>query len=153
MLLATTLLAVPMGRLGSRFGKRRVMSAGYLVMACAALAGLVITTREQGAAVFLLAGIGNAAIMVLTIPLLADLVPRRYMGLATGALAASGSLAAPLSSLVAGGLSDIYGPRAIFAMMATMVVVALVLMPAVRLPAPVFEEGTCSATHVRSLKW
>ena len=71
------------------------MSAGYLVMARAALAGLVITTREQGAAVFLLAGIGNAAIMVLTIPLLADLVPRRYMGLATGALAASGSLAAP----------------------------------------------------------
>jgi maltose/moltooligosaccharide transporter len=142
MLLATTLLAVPMGRLGSRFGKRRVMSAGYLVMTCAALAGLVITTREQGAAVFLLAGVGNAAIMVLTIPLLADLVPRRYMGLATGALAASGSLAAPLSSLVAGGLSDIYGPRAIFAMMGTMVAVALVLMPAVRLPALVFEDAT-----------
>jgi maltose/moltooligosaccharide transporter len=141
MLLATTVMAVPMGRLGSRFGKRRVMSAGYLIMACAASAGLVITTREQGAAVFLLAGVGNAASSVLAIPLLADLVPRRYMGLATGALAASGSLAAPLSSLVAGGLSDLYGPRAIFAMMAAMVVVALTLMQAVRLPAPVLEAA------------
>jgi MFS family permease len=141
MLLATTLLAVPMGRLGSRFGKRRVLSAGYLIMACAASAGLVITTREQGVAIFLLAGVGTAATSVLTIPLLADLVPRHHMGLATGVLAASGSLAAPLSSLVAGGLSDLYGPRAIFAMMAAMAVVALVLMSAVRLPSPVLEEG------------
>ncbi|MGH2351683.1 MAG: MFS transporter, partial [Chloroflexota bacterium] len=66
LLLSTTLLAVPMGWLGTRYGKRRVISAGYGVMALAGLAGLVITTKEQGAAVFLLAGVGNAASMVLT---------------------------------------------------------------------------------------
>jgi maltose/moltooligosaccharide transporter len=135
MLLTTTLLAVPMGYLGNRFGKRRVISAGYAIMACAALAGLVITTKEQGAVLFLVAGVGNAASMVLTIPLLADLVPRHSMGMATGALAASGSLAAPLSSLAAGALSDLYGPRAIFALMGAMVLIALLLMPAVRRPA------------------
>jgi MFS family permease len=133
MLLSTTLLAIPMGRLGDRFGKRRVIALGYAIIAAAGLTALVITTREQGAVVFLLAGIGNAAMAVLQIPLLADLVPRQHMGAATGALAASGSIAAPLASLAAGGLSDLYGPRAIFAMMAALVAMALVLLPATRL--------------------
>jgi MFS family permease len=95
----------------------------------------VITTVAQGVVVFLLAGVGNAASVVLTIPLLADLVPRRHMGAATGLLAASGSVAAPVASLVAGGLSDVFGPRAIFALMTAMIGLALALMPAVRVPA------------------
>ena len=139
LLLSTTVLAMPMAWLGDRYGKRRVMSAGFAIMGCAALAGIVITTKEQGAVVFLLAGVGNAASMVLTIPLLADLVPRHHMGAATGILAASGSVAAPLASLAAGALSDPYGPRAIFALMTAMVAVALMLMPAVR---PVARQST-----------
>jgi Na+/melibiose symporter-like transporter len=136
LLFSTTLFALPMGWLGNRFGKRRVIGAGYAVMGAAALAGLVVTTKQQGAVVFLVAGLGNAAAQVLTIPLLADLVPRKHMGLATGALAASGSIAAPLSSLVAGALADAYGtPRVVFAVMATMVGLALVLMLGVRQPA------------------
>jgi MFS family permease len=135
MLLTTTLFALPMAWLGNRYGKRRVIAAGYVVMCLAALAALVITTREQGAVVFLLAGIGNSAGLVLSIPLLADLVPRPHMGAATGILAASGSVAAPFASLLAGGLADVYGPRAIFAFMAVMILLALALLPAVRLPA------------------
>jgi len=142
MLLTMTLLAIPMGRLGDRFGKRRVISAGYAVMACAAVAGLVVTTPQQGAVVFLLAGIGNAAIVVLNIPLLADLVPRHRMGIATGALAASGSVAAPLASLAAGWLSDLYDtPRAMFGLMAAMVLLALALMPATRVPTHVHHKA------------
>jgi Na+/melibiose symporter-like transporter len=141
MLLSSTLLAIPMGKLGDQLGKRRVLGVGYAVIASAALGGLVITTREQGAVVFLLAGVGNAAMAVLQIPLLADLVPRQHMGTATGALAASGSVAAPLASLAAGGLSDLYGPRAIFAMMAALVFAALLLLPATRLPRPA-EAGS-----------
>src|SRR5436190_16011261 len=132
LLLTTTLLALPMARFGDRYGKRRVIAAGYAIMGLAALAGMVITTKEQGAAVFILAGVGNAASTVLTVPLLADLVPRRHMGTATGVLAASGSVAAPMASLVAGGLSDLYGPRAIFGLMAAMIAVALALLPAAR---------------------
>jgi MFS family permease len=132
MLATTTLMAVPVGRLGTRLGKRRVLAAGYAIMGLAALAALVITTKQQGAAVFVLAGVGNAAVLVLTLPLLADLVPRQHMGLANGLLAASGAIAAPLASVVAGGLSDLYGPRVIFALMAVMVGVALALLPATR---------------------
>jgi MFS family permease len=128
LLLSTTVMAIPIGRLGSRFGRRRVLSAGFGVMALAALAGLVVTTREQGAVVFLLAGIGNAACMVLAIPLLAELVPAHHMGRATGLLAGAGSIAAPLASLSAGVLSDMFGLRAIFGLMAVMTVLALGLM-------------------------
>jgi MFS family permease len=135
MLAGTTLLAIPMGKLGDRFGKRRVISRGYSIMGCAALGGLVITSIEQGMAVFLLAGIGNAAIVVLNIPLLTELVPRHHMGTASGFLAASGSLAAPIASLAAGGLADAFGPRAIFGLMAATIAIALSLMPGVRPPA------------------
>lgn len=135
LLLSTTVLALPVARLGNRFGKRRVLGAGYAIMGMAALAGLVITTVGQGVVVFVLAGVGNAASSVLAIPLLADLVPRQRMGVAAGILAASGSVAAPISSLVAGALADATDARAIFAVMAVMVVVALALLPFVRRPS------------------
>jgi hypothetical protein len=82
----------------------------------------------------LLGMIGNSksfegAIVVLNIPLLADLVPRHHTG------TASGSLAAPIASLVAGGLADAFGPRAIFGLMAVTIAIALSLMPGVRPPA------------------
>jgi MFS family permease len=136
LLLSTAALAIPMGRLGDRFGRKRVLTLGYAIMGLCGLAGLVITTKEQGAVVFVLAGVGNAASMVLTVPLLAELVPPARIGVATGLLAASGSLAAPLASLAAGALADLYGPRAIFGLMAAMIALALVLLAAVRRPAP-----------------
>jgi len=129
MLLSTMLLAIPVGALGDHLGKRRVMGAGAAVLGCAALSGLVITTPEQGVVTFLVGGAGSAAVMVLTVPLLADLAPRQHIGAATGALAAAGSIAAPVSSLAAGALSDLYGPRAIFALMAAMIALALALLP------------------------
>ncbi len=133
---STTLLALRMARLGDRIGKREVLASGYAIMAIAAVGGLVVNTVPQGAVVFILAGVGNAASMVLAVPLMAELVPRHRMGLATGLLAASGSVAAPLSSVVAGTLSDVLGPRVIFAVMFVMVVVALPLIPFIRPPAP-----------------
>jgi MFS family permease len=62
------------------------------------------------------------------------------MGIATGLMAAAGSIAAPLASLVAGGLSDVYGPRAIFAVMAVMTLVAIALLPGVRPPIEYSSE-------------
>lgn len=135
MLLATTVLALPTAKLGDRFGKLRVLSAGYAVMGAVALGGLVINSVPEGAVLFTAAGIGSCAIMVITLPLLADLVPRQHMGTATGALAASGSVAAPFASLLAGHLADLYGPRAIFGFMAAMVAMAMVFIPLVRGPS------------------
>ena len=136
LLLSTTAMALPTAWLGTRYGKRRVLAAGYIVMGLAALAALFITTKQQGAIVFLLAGTGNAATMVLTLPILAELVPRRHIGLANGIQAAAGSVAAPLASLAAGLLAETFGPRAIFGLMAFMVLVALAFLPLVRRPRP-----------------
>jgi Na+/melibiose symporter-like transporter len=129
LLLSTTIFALPAAYLGNRFGKRPIIGAGYLIVGLISLAGLVITTKEQGAVVFLIAGIGNAASQVLMVPLLGDLVPRRHIGAATGILAGSGSVAAPAASLLAGHLADLYGPRVIFLMMSITVFVAMALLP------------------------
>jgi maltose/moltooligosaccharide transporter len=134
LLLSTTIFALPAAYLGNRFGKRPIIGAGYLIIACISLAGLVITTKEQGAIVFLIAGVGNAASQVLMVPLLGDLVARRHIGAATGILAGSGSVAAPAASLLAGHLADLYGPRVIFLMMSVTVFIALALLPFTRNP-------------------
>jgi maltose/moltooligosaccharide transporter len=141
LLLTTAALALPMARLGTRYGKRRVISGGFAIMGAAALVALGITTKQQGAATFIFAGVGNAACQALTLPFMADLVPRRHMGLAVGALAASASLSAPFASVAGGVLADACGPRAIFAMMAAMVCVALVLMTAVRTPEELLQPA------------
>ena len=140
LLLSTTLMAVPAAWLGTRFGKRRTLAAGYVLVGVAAAIGLVITTKEQGAMLFFLAGLGNSAAVVLAIPLLADLIPRQQMGAGAGLLAAAGALAAPLASFVAGGLADVFGPRAIFAVMGVMVGIAIVLLLGVRTPREVLAE-------------
>jgi MFS family permease len=127
-------MAIPIAWLGTRFGRRRTLAVGYLLMGVAAVIGLVITTKEQGAVLFFLAGVGNSAAVVLAIPLMADLIPRQQMGAGAGLLAAAGALAAPLASLIAGGLSEAFGPRAIFAVMAGMVLVAMLLLGWVHTP-------------------
>jgi Na+/melibiose symporter-like transporter len=135
LLLSTTLCALPAAKLGSRYGKREVIGAGYLIIAAISLAGLVITTKQQGAVVLLIAGVGNAGSQVLMIPLLGDLVSRRHVGAAAGVLAGSGSIAAPAASLIAGHLSDLYGPRVIFLLMSVTVAIAFVLLQFVRVPS------------------
>jgi len=134
LLLSTTVFALPMAKLADRFGKRRVIAAGYAVVAAIGLAGLVITTKEQGAIVLIIAGIGNAPGQVLAVPFLADLVPRRHIGAATGILAGSGSVAAPVASLIAGSLADVYGPRVIFLLMSIAVTCAFGLIFFVHVP-------------------
>ncbi len=134
LLLSTMIMAIPAAKLATRYGKKRVLAVGYAVMAASAVVGLLITTKEQGAALFFVAGLGNA-VTVLSVPIMADLVPRQHMGVGTGLLAGAGSIAAPAASLVAGGLSQVYGPRAIFAVMAVMVVIAIAILPTVNPPA------------------
>ena len=134
LFLSTAVLAIPMGWLGSRFGKLRMLSLGYSIVGLAALAELVITTREQGAVLFLLAGVGNSATIVLAIPLLADLVPRHHMGTASACWrpAARSPRRWPAWWPI---LAEQFGPRAIFGVMAAMTVVAVLLLPLVDRPA------------------
>jgi MFS family permease len=66
------------------------------------------------------------------------------MGAATGVLATAGSVAAPLASLVAGGLSDRYGPRVIFAVMAVMVSLAALLLLRVQVPQGTADDSVDS---------
>lgn len=146
LVLSTLVAAIPMGFLGTKLGRRRVIGAGYLIMALAAVAGMVITTKAQGAALFLFAGVGNAAVIVLTLPLLSDLVPRVHIGAAVGLMSAASSVAAPLSSVAGGALSDRFGPRAIFSIMLVMIALAAVFLARVQPPV---TSRDVEAPHVQ----
>jgi MFS family permease len=137
LLLTTALAAVPVGWLGTRLGKQRVMMVGFALMGLGALIALFITTKEQASVALLIFGVANTATIVLRVPVMADLVPRHHLGAAVGALAAAGSIGAPLGSIVAGALADAYGLRAIFSVVVVAACVALALMPLVRQPARV----------------
>lgn len=132
LLISTLALAVPVGWLGSHWGKQRVLGCGLLVMALAGLAALGVTSVTQGALVFVLAGAGTAAVLVLSVPLLAELVSPEEVGMGTGVLAASGSIAAPLASLLGGALADAFGPRAVFGVLVIGALAALAVLPRVR---------------------
>jgi MFS family permease len=144
-LLSTSIMALLMGYLGPRIGKRRVLGLAFTIVAVSAAMGLVITTVQQAAMLFLMIGIGNAACLVLTIPLLADLVPRHHMGAATGLLAAAGAIAAPLSGLVARSLADSVGPRAIFLVTFVAVIIALGFLTRLRVPVITPAQHTSPA--------
>ena len=66
------------------------------------------------------------------------------MGVGTGLLASAGSIAAPVASIVGGSLSEVYGPRVIFAVMAVTVVAAIAFLPLVKIPAEVAVSEAAS---------
>jgi maltose/moltooligosaccharide transporter len=129
LLIASTICALPCAWLANRWGKRRVLAAGYLIVVASALAAMVITTTDEGMAVFALAGIGSAAVLVLPVPIVSELVPRDRVGTAVGVLAGGGSIAAPLAALLAGGVADAFGLRAVFAIMVVAALSALAILP------------------------
>ncbi len=129
LLIASTICALPCAWLANRWGKRRVLAAGYLIVVASALAAMVITTTGEGMATFALAGIGSAAVLVLPVPIVSELVSRDRVGAAVGVLAGGGSIAAPLAALLAGGVADAFGLRAVFAIMVVAALSALAILP------------------------
>jgi MFS family permease len=132
LLLFSTLFAVPVSRLANRYGKRRVLAISYGLVLISALGSLLATELQHGIALFALAGVGSAAVLVLPVPIMADLVPRHRMGAATGLLAGSASIAAPLASVLAGAMADAFGLRAIFVVMVAFILGALAFLPGAR---------------------
>jgi MFS family permease len=121
--------AVAFGRLADRIGTRRVLAFGWGVLAVCAAAGVVVQTLPQTVLVVVLAGIGNGAATAVAWPLLTTLIPAEETGVFAGLKAAAESVAIPLSVVIA---SQVFLPtlgyRGIFAMLAVMIVLALILL-------------------------
>ncbi|WP_189614063.1 MFS transporter [Pigmentiphaga litoralis] len=123
-LLSTTTLIVVAGRLGDRFGRRRVLVAGVAMFTAASglcalapsLSMLIIARALQGA--------GAAAMMALTLAFVGDLVPKASAGRAMGLLGAMSATGTALGPAVGGLLLSVWGWPALFAVMLPLGVLA-----------------------------
>lgn len=100
-------LLLPMGAIGDRFGRRRLMLIGFVVFVAASLwatwadsVGTLIAARAVG-------GIGAAMVFPGTLATLTATMPASRRGTAIGMWAASASLGGTIGSLAAGALVEV----------------------------------------------
>lgn len=106
---ATAVVSLPAGWLGDRFGKKRVILAGLLMMGVSIVVGSQVRTVEQAAAALVVTGAANALCTVLLFPLLADLIPRERAGEFSGIGSATWELAQPVGAVLGGLAADVTG--------------------------------------------
>jgi EmrB/QacA subfamily drug resistance transporter len=111
-------LLLPMGALGDKFGRRRLMLIGFPVFIVGSLwaslagsVGVLIAARVVG-------GVGAAMIFPGTLSTLTSALPASRRGTAIGLWAASASLGGTIGSLVAGALVENFWSGSIFLAMA-----------------------------------
>lgn len=106
ILLSSSIFVWPLGILSDRLGVKSVFVLGMVSMSAASIAAIVVRDHTMIYVVLAIAGLGNAAQTASSYPLLTRLVLPDRMGLYTGLNTTVTSIAAPLSSIVAGTLYD-----------------------------------------------
>jgi maltose/moltooligosaccharide transporter len=125
VILSSALAAYPFGRLASKYGNRRFIVIGTVLMIIAAVGGTFAPSYYWLYPVAVVAGVGFSATTALTFPYLSQLVPSSKMGVFTGLQAAFSSVAVPLSVAAATAAIDFFGWRSLFVLLAIMMVVDL----------------------------
>lgn len=133
-------LLLPLGALGDRYGRKRLMLIGLAVFAVASLAaawagsaGLVIGARAA-------MGIGAAIIMPITLAALTDLFAPEERGKAISAIVAAMGVGIPLGPIIGGYLLEHFWWGSVFLINVPVALIAIfaitVLLPESRDPAP-----------------
>lgn len=113
-LLAITAVIVSAGRLGDRFGRRRLLLAGLLLFAVACgLCGLAPSLAWLVAA-RVLQGLGAAVMMAMALGMVADTVTKERTGRVMGLLGTMSAIGTAMGPSVGGVLLSVWGWRAIF---------------------------------------
>lgn len=113
-LLSITAAIVSAGRLGDRFGRRRLLLAGLLLFAVACgLCGLAPSLAWLVAA-RALQGLGAAVMMAMALGMVADTVPKERTGRVMGLLGTMSAVGTAMGPSVGGVLLSVWGWRAIF---------------------------------------
>jgi Na+/melibiose symporter-like transporter len=129
---ATVVFSLPSGWLGDRFGKKRMLLLGLLLMGGSVMIGSQVQTVPQAVALLVVTGAANALCFVLLFPLLADLMPHERSGEFTGLGSGVWELAQPLGAVLGGLAADATG-----SLRTTLFVASLLVLAAAALLAPV----------------
>lgn len=127
-LLATTVVLVGVGRLGDRFGHRRLLLAGLLVFAVACALCSTAPSLGMLVAARALQGFGAAVMLAMTMALVAATVPKEQTGRVMGLLGTLSAVGTGLGPAIGGALIAASGWRALFLVMLPLAALACVLV-------------------------
>jgi MFS family permease len=113
-LLAISSSIVTFGRLGDLLGRRRLLQAGLLLFSAASVVSGVAPALWLVIAARAAQGLGAAIMMVLTVALVGEIVPKAKTGSAMGLLGAMSAVGTALGPSLGGVLIEGPGWRAIF---------------------------------------
>lgn len=132
-LVATTIAAPVYGRLGDKFGRRRLMLVALLIAVSASLMCALARSLEFLIIGRVLQGLGGGGLMTLSQALIAETVPPRERARYQGYLAAVGVSSSTFGPVVGGALSQFLGWQSVFLVNLPIGLVAALLV--MRLPA------------------
>jgi len=107
-------LALPVGIWSDRIGRKRVLAMGYALFALTAVGFAFVSSLAGLTVLFALYGLVFALVDASERAFISDLSRARFRGTSLGIYYGVVGMAAILSSLIAGGLWDMYGPTAAF---------------------------------------
>ena len=155
-LLAITAVLVGVGRMGDRFGHRRLLLAGVAVFAVACALCSAAPSLGALVAARALQGLGAATMMAMTMALVTATVPKEQTGRVMGLLGTMSAVGTGLGPAIGGALIAASGWRALFLVMLPLAALAFVLVQrtqADRDPPPPAggRVSVFSALHDRAL--